>query len=996
MSHGIHGPLPHPSPVLPLAALAPMWHCFSMAEDLVGRLKTALADRYIIERELGAGGMATVYLARDLKHDRLVAVKVLRPELAATIGAERFLREIKTTAQLNHPHILPLHDSGEADGFLYYVMPFVEGESLRDRLNREEALPHADVLRIACEVADALSHAHGHNVVHRDIKPENILLSGGHAVVADFGIAKAISDAGGDQMTAPGWAVGTPAYMSPEQALGADVDVRTDIWALGAVLFEMLTNSPPFAGDNPRAVMSAAMTAPPMFDRLPDDGHASLETVLRRALEKDRKERFASADELLSALRAAQGDGADHEDVQRARKRLRGVAVGAGVLLLVIGMFSVRLIQQQRRVRWVRVNAIPEITGFIAEQRYVEAFRLLREADRYLTDDPQLGQLMRSATRTVAIETTPPGAGVYVRDYLQEGDWEYIGDAPMSSIDVPTGYLRWQARQSGHHTAEGAFETLMTDTVRFVLVADTSPLSEMVPIPAGSYQRYSGVPIQLDGYWLDRFEVTNQAYQNFVDAGAYRDSTLWTDLMFEEDGRRPSVSDAVDRFRDATGRQGPAVWELGRYPSGTARQPVRGVSWFEAAAYCAFVGKRLPTYHHWFRAANPGIYSDILLLSNFGSEGPAVAGTHEGVTAFGNYDMAGNVKEWTWTAVGSQRYILGGAWDEPAYQFAEDDARLPFDRSPSHGFRCARSDRPPEPALLEPVDARFRLMASASPVPDEVFEVFRRLYASDDARLDAQIDSVDDARDDWRQELVSFNAAYDDERVLARLYIPKRVAAPYQAVIFFPGTPALQLRSSDGLPLQSYFDFVARSGRVLVHPVYKGTYERFTGVREPQTGASSERHNAWRDQVIDWVRDMRRTIDYLETRDDIESGKIAYLGLSLGGRYGPIFSALEDRFAAAVFIAGGFAYAYDLPDEILPVHFAPRSHVPTVMINGSQDFIRPIETSVQPMFDLLGTPPADKRLALFPLGHLPPINETARETLDWLDRYLGVVGAVRR
>ncbi len=197
--------------------------------ELLDRLKTALADRYAIQEEIGAGGMATVYLAEDLKHHRKVAVKVLRPELAAVLGPERFLREIETTANLNHPHILPLFDSGEADGFLFYVMPYVEGESLRQRLDREKQLPIEDALKIAQEVGDALSFAHLHDVIHRDIKPENILFEGGHAVVSDFGIARAVTAAGGDRLTETGTAIGTPTYMSPEQAAGTqDYEARSD------------------------------------------------------------------------------------------------------------------------------------------------------------------------------------------------------------------------------------------------------------------------------------------------------------------------------------------------------------------------------------------------------------------------------------------------------------------------------------------------------------------------------------------------------------------------------------------------------------------------------------------------------------------------------------------------------------------------------------------------------------------------------------------------
>jgi serine/threonine-protein kinase len=254
--------------------------------DLTEQLSTALADRYRLERELGRGGMATVFLAEDLKHRRRVAIKVLRPELTALLGPERFLREIEISARLQHPHILTLLDSGEAGGLLYYVMPYVEGESLRERLAREHQLPVKEALRLAREVADALDHAHRAGVVHRDIKPENILLQAGHAVVADFGIARAVSAAGGTQLTTAGTAVGTPAYMSPEQVMGSrDLDGRSDLYSLGCVLYEMLAGVPPFAGAAaeslayqhlsvaPRPVSTLRTTVPKVVER-------ALETAL--------------------------------------------------------------------------------------------------------------------------------------------------------------------------------------------------------------------------------------------------------------------------------------------------------------------------------------------------------------------------------------------------------------------------------------------------------------------------------------------------------------------------------------------------------------------------------------------------------------------------------------------------------------------------------------------------------------------------------------------
>jgi Tol biopolymer transport system component/tRNA A-37 threonylcarbamoyl transferase component Bud32 len=273
--------------------------------ELLSRLQSALADRYRLEREIGAGGMATVYLAEDLKHHRKVALKVLRPELAATLGPERFFREIEVAARLQHPHILALHDSGEAGGFLYYVMPFVEGESLRDRLSRQGELPVHDAVRILAEVADALAYAHKQGVVHRDIKPENILLSGRHALVADFGVAKAVSEATGrQQLTTAGVALGTPAYMAPEQA-AADphLDHRVDIYALGVLGYELLAGRTPFVGKTPQETLSAHVMQPPdPVTRYRATISPALEAVVMKCLAKRPADRFQGADELTAAL----------------------------------------------------------------------------------------------------------------------------------------------------------------------------------------------------------------------------------------------------------------------------------------------------------------------------------------------------------------------------------------------------------------------------------------------------------------------------------------------------------------------------------------------------------------------------------------------------------------------------------------------------------------------------------------------------------------------
>jgi len=313
--------------------------------DTLERLTTALSDRYRIERELGAGGMATVYLAHDLRHERDVAIKVLHPDLGAALGAERFLSEIRTTARLQHPHILPLLDSGNADGLLYYVMPVVSGETLRARLEREHQLPIDDARRIACEVADALGHAHRQNVIHRDIKPENILLQDGHALVADFGIALAVQSAGGQRMTQTGLSLGTPQYMSPEQAMGErTIDARSDIYALGAVTYEMLAGDPPFTGSSVQAIVAKVMTEKPTpIHTVRDTVPPQVEAAVLTALAKLPADRFATAAAFATAISALTWVTTEHAVPIRSviGKRhallLCGIALAAVTLAFVGG-----------------------------------------------------------------------------------------------------------------------------------------------------------------------------------------------------------------------------------------------------------------------------------------------------------------------------------------------------------------------------------------------------------------------------------------------------------------------------------------------------------------------------------------------------------------------------------------------------------------------------------------------------------------------------------
>ena len=349
-------------------------------------LRAALASRYRIVREAGHGGMATVYLAEDLKHDRRVAVKVLRPELAAALGPERFLREIQIAAVLAHPHILPLHDSGEADGFVFYVMPYVEGETLRDRLVRQRQLPVGEAVRIVQEVADGLGYAHNLGVVHRDIKPENILFMGGHAVVTDFGVATAVGSAGSARLTESGISVGTPLYMSPEQAMGqGDVDGRSDTYSLACVLYEMLAGEPPFGASSAQAVLAKKLSEPvPRLSSLRETVSLALEEAIRRGLARIPADRFGTTTEFASA--AAEAATSDRPAEPAAGQTGRpGVRVHA-----------------RRRVAW----AVPLLAGVLAVALGGTVW-LLRVGDRGGTTQRPAGTSDGEAQRPTVIAVLP-------------------------------------------------------------------------------------------------------------------------------------------------------------------------------------------------------------------------------------------------------------------------------------------------------------------------------------------------------------------------------------------------------------------------------------------------------------------------------------------------------------------------------------------------------------------------------------------------------------
>jgi serine/threonine-protein kinase len=524
-----------------------------MADAATIAVAAALADRYRIERQLGQGGMAVVYLAEDLKHHRQVAIKVVRPELAGVLGAERFLREIEIAAALHHPHILPLYDSGEArpasggTGVLFYVMPYVDGQSLRDRLNRERQLPIDEALRIAREVADALSYAHGRGIVHRDIKPENILLDAGHAVVADFGIARAVSAAGGDELTATGITLGTPAYMSPEQAAGGtELDGRSDLYSLACVLYEMLAGQPPFSGPTAASVIHQHVAAaPPPITQIRPAVPAELAGTLARALAKTPADRFNPVAQFAEALAprwsTALGTvpSAEPSSVRLGRRRLVLVAVATAVAaaLLVAGY---RLWGRGQAETPSGATSTPRVAvlpftnlGAPGDQYFAEGV-----TDEITSRTGQLGGLEVIARSSAAkYAGRDPDLAAIVRDL----DVDYVLEGSIRWQRAPDGPGRVRVTPELVRAAEGTqLWTERYDAVLADIFQVQTDIAEKVAAALGVALRRSDSAAAAPTSDLEAYDLFLQA-NGFVNRGTASQDMHAAVGMYEQAVRRDST-----------------------------------------------------------------------------------------------------------------------------------------------------------------------------------------------------------------------------------------------------------------------------------------------------------------------------------------------------------------------------------------------------------------------------------------------------------------------
>jgi serine/threonine protein kinase/dienelactone hydrolase len=976
---------------------------------------------YEITSTLGAGGMGEVYRARDTRLDRTVAIKILPAHLGAnTEFRTRFEQETKSISSLQHPNICVLHDVGSQDAINFMVMEYVSGNTL-GKMIPPGGLPAELATKYALQVADALACAHAAGIVHRDLKPSNIMIdNSGLVKVLDFGLAKLAEPATAAQddmptmLTTQGLILGTLAYMSPEQAEGRCLDARSDIFSFGAVYYEMLTSRKAFEGPSTAALLSAIMRDDPKpVSEFRRDIPGEIRRIVARCLKKDYEARYASGAELFQELRICREtlfpESAAVLTPARIIRQVKRpwILVPLTLVIVVLIAGGVLLVKRSREARWAREVAIPEVSRLSEQGRFGEfgeAFALATRAEKSLPHDPTLTKLWPVISYQVSLQTTPPGADVYRAAYGNAaGPWELVGRTPLRDVRQPRGTFLWKFEKPGFATVMqmtaplfGGFPPPIGEPVAAIVTLDADEKIQpgMVRVSQEKLPKelripgYEGMPeIALADYWIDQYEVSNRQYKVFVDKGGYQKKEFWKE-PFTKDGKPLSWGQASALFHDATGRPGPKDWIQGEYPKGQEDFPVTGISWYEAAAYAAFAGKSLPTIYHWNRASGSISAAFIVPASNFGSSGVAAVGSKKGIGPFDTYDMAGNVKEWIWNEADSgNRYVLGGSWDEPNYMFVDPDAQSPFSRAANIGFRCVKYIEP-EPNLRIaslPMPSPRRDLSKEKPASEELFRAYRSAYSFDKTPLHATVEHFDNAGEDWTTEKISYTAAYGNEQAITYLFIPRKGRPPFQTVVFFPGSNALLLRNFE-LYTTASLDAILKSGRAVLFPVYKGTYERGDGMESDNANMSS----AWRDHVVMWVKDASRALDYAETRSELDHQKVAYYGYSWGAVMGAIVPAVEPRIKACVFALGGLDFPKTLP-EVDPVNFVSRVKQPVLMLNGRYDFFFPMEASQEPLYRLLGSRKDQKKHLLYDTGHSIPRTELIKETLNWLDQYLGPI-----
>jgi DNA-binding SARP family transcriptional activator/dienelactone hydrolase len=649
---------------------------------------------------------------------------------------------------------------------------------------------------------------------------------------------------------------------------------------------------------------------------------------------------------------------------------------------------------------WLRDDAIPRIEHYLDVADWEHAYRLAREADARVPGSREIAELWPRLTWLVRMTSEPAGATVFRQPYTGDTSaWEVLGRTPLEQIRIPYGLSRIRLELDGYRPVLRALggahinwrelkpgnpDHLLVGPEVYRLDKPRELPADMVRVPGGTLTSGDD-SLRFADFLMSRFEVTNAEFKRFVDAGGYRRPDLWPPIVVG--GDTIGWQQAMMRFTDRTGRPGPSTWEAGDYPASEGEFPVSGVSWYEAAAYARFAGRELPTAEHWQQGLANSLFPWLLPASNFGGRGPRAVTQSRAMSHVEVFDLTGNVREWTATAIGSEFIILGGSWTDPYYIAGTPDVSArPEDRSAGNGIRLVitRDDAPTAARMRArvPIRTTAPTVASRTPSPDLVYAAYSRAFSYDNSELEPVVERVDTTRL-WIRERITIDAGYAGGRLPLHLYRPTASKPPFQTVVYWPGWDTFWLADADEYFVKQ-MDFVIKSGRAVAFPIFSGTFERRTSnkVRTPAFGTAE-----YRDNTIHTIKELRRTVDYIRTRPDLDSAAIAFYGYSWGGVNGPIALAQEGRFRTAIINIGLLPPMAATP-EVDPVNSLPRVRIPTLMFSGEFDLMVPRENATR-YFDLIGTPDARKRHVWAIGGHFVPRALVIRETLDWLDRYLG-------
>ena len=857
-----------------------------------------------------------------------------------------------------------------------------------------------------------------------------------------------------------GAVIGTLPYMSPEQVRGDPLDGRSDIFSFGVVLYELLTGHQPFAQKSSAATASSILTLEqPPLARFVRDLPTELERLVSKSLKKDPDERYQTVKDLLldlknlkdelefrhrlershsseSQLPAASRDeslasatgvatirlpgsataSAQSAIATSAEKRFSWTWVAAIATVVVLGVAG-WFIWRTTNTRWAK-RQLPRIEQLAQSGKYFEAYDLALSVQKYLGEDETLGRLMPTISNVISVNTDPAGARVYLKPFgVDQRDRAPIllGTSPLNAVRIARGDYIVSLEKDGYVKSEFSISGALLHTGTLVVIPppikveqklflpDQIP-NDMVLVPGGDYRlvawaRPTDARVHLDDFFIDKYEVSNRQYQEFINAGGYLKRQYWK-YPFTKDGKTLSWEEATNEFKDRTGLAGPRSWTNQNFPEGKADYPVTDISWYEAAAYAEFRGKQLPTIFQWEKAARNGQNSSLASYmpwgffypgdsieqrANFANNGTVATTSLEfGMSRFGAYNMAGNVSEWTRNDSSEGFFATGGGWGDPFYTFAQYGTFPGFYSSNKRGFRCAlnaSATAGDQGALKIEINNEIPVYKASS---DADFQKWAAAYNYNKTNLDAQIVEVNETNE-WRREKITFNGA-DNQRAIAYLYLPKNYPRPLQVIHVVPGGDVSNGLRSLSESMEDRLAPIIKSGRAVFGVVLEGYIER---LRPAGFEFPDPRTAEFRELIVNRITDLRRGLDYLDTRDDIDHSRIGFFGPSAGANLGLILAAVENRYAGVLLMGAGVTKESQLNiAEANQINFAPHIAGKKLMLQGRYDEDTPLKTRAEPLFKLLTEP---KRMVVFEGGHVPGTEIFVTNATAFFDDALGPV-----